>query len=639
MTTETSDAALLQRIWTCPTGDDRDQAQRAAFADLVERHHGAVCATTFAVTGDRTLSEDLAQDAFLTAWRELPALRDPGRFRAWVCGIARHLGVDARRRSARRQRRETPLPTRELPDAADLEQELDARQSAEIVWEALQRLSPRYREVLVLYYRQGRSTAEVASALDLSVSAVEQRLSRGRKQLQRSVERLVVRSLEDERPSRGFVAAVVTAISGPVGGGDAPTPAPANLETTKGTGTTMTTILLGTGLVAAAAVLAITAWTEPPLPAAAPNVPGADAAHAGGLDAAQREHVDLQARRADQAAADASEPPAPALPLRLTKVSDADYAMNVEGGASRATLPPGSEPAIPEVVRMLRGVVIDAGGDPLPNAVVIGNHRLGLRMGSLRGSAGAVTDAEGRFALEVRTDASFTVLAAHAAGWTAPAAIAGGDEDDRLTLQVAPRGRVRGTVRREGEPVEATVELVHIDGDVHFAASVQADAQGAFVSPPLPVGAYDVIAHPGHGAPPGRTAVNVAAGVEVKPEVDVPAGAQIEVFADLSDMTERFALVRLFKGHHAVATPEAFAAMAADPDLKTGQGLFRMKFDASDPLVFEGASAGEFTACVITYPDTNTEANRFACATGTLEGDASYATVTVGTLRPAETKP
>ena len=200
--TEASDAALLRR--------SRD-GEHAAFGTLVERHQGAVCAISFALTGDRALSEDVAQDAFLAAWRGLDELREPGRFRAWVCGIARNLGLNAvRSKMRRRERADAKLP--EPADACDLDEALDARESAELVWSSLEKIPPRYREALVLYYREGQSAQEVAEALGISVSAAEQRLSRGRKHLAQRVERLVAGSLERDRPKRGFAAGVVAAL-------------------------------------------------------------------------------------------------------------------------------------------------------------------------------------------------------------------------------------------------------------------------------------------------------------------------------------------------------------------------------------------------------------------------------------------
>jgi len=64
------------------------RGEREAFGALIERYQGVVCAVSYSRTGDRALSEDVAQDTFLAAWRQLDQLREAGRLRARLCGIA-----------------------------------------------------------------------------------------------------------------------------------------------------------------------------------------------------------------------------------------------------------------------------------------------------------------------------------------------------------------------------------------------------------------------------------------------------------------------------------------------------------------------------------------------------------------------
>jgi zinc protease len=75
--------------------------ERQRFARFVAEHAGVVFASAYAATGDRALSEEIAQEAFLIAWRKLPRLAAPPAMPAWVCGIARHLARNARRRRRR----------------------------------------------------------------------------------------------------------------------------------------------------------------------------------------------------------------------------------------------------------------------------------------------------------------------------------------------------------------------------------------------------------------------------------------------------------------------------------------------------------------------------------------------------------
>src|SRR5262245_53492858 len=73
-----------------------------AFGQLVERHQRLVFGVALARCHDPALAEDLAQEAFVAAWRDLDRLRDGERVGSWVAGIARNLASSAARTSARR---------------------------------------------------------------------------------------------------------------------------------------------------------------------------------------------------------------------------------------------------------------------------------------------------------------------------------------------------------------------------------------------------------------------------------------------------------------------------------------------------------------------------------------------------------
>ena len=68
-----------------------------AFGRIVARYQGLICALAYNATGSLAQSEDLAQEAFVIAWKQLPALREPEKLRSWLCGIVRNLGRRARR--------------------------------------------------------------------------------------------------------------------------------------------------------------------------------------------------------------------------------------------------------------------------------------------------------------------------------------------------------------------------------------------------------------------------------------------------------------------------------------------------------------------------------------------------------------
>jgi RNA polymerase sigma factor (sigma-70 family) len=189
-------------ITACKAGDT------AAFGMVVERYQRAVVAVAYAAVRDRVLAEDVAQDAFVTAWTKLASLRDAERLPAWLCGIARNV-ARARRRVRGREVGETDAAGETTPYTS-----LDDAQREAAVAAALARVPLPYREPLVLVYCEAQSAKDVARALGTSDAAVHQRLSRGRALLARDAE-LVEHA--GSRSRRDLAAAVLAAIALGVG--------------------------------------------------------------------------------------------------------------------------------------------------------------------------------------------------------------------------------------------------------------------------------------------------------------------------------------------------------------------------------------------------------------------------------------
>ncbi len=191
------------------------QGSAPAFEVLVRRHQSLVCAVAYCACGNLSLSEDLAQETFWTAWRQRTALEQPDRLKAWLCGIARNLAKNARRKASRPVDSagsldvQTDLSTDE-PGPAE---EAVSREEESLVWRALERIPEAYREPLILFYREDRSVAEVAEALVLSEEAVKQRLSRGRGMLREQVAELVEGGLRRSRPGRPFTLSVMAGLA------------------------------------------------------------------------------------------------------------------------------------------------------------------------------------------------------------------------------------------------------------------------------------------------------------------------------------------------------------------------------------------------------------------------------------------
>ncbi|MGD0060915.1 MAG: sigma-70 family RNA polymerase sigma factor [Verrucomicrobiia bacterium] len=212
MTTQTmpaavnSDEKLVE--WSL-TGD------RNAFRQIVERYQSLVCSITYNATGSLTLSEDLAQDTFVAAWKQLSELREPAHLRAWLCGIARFLVGKELRRQGREpvhaaeslEAIHDPLSPEPSPSSQAVTREEEA-----ILWRALERIPDAYRQPLILFYREHQSVERVAVELDLSEDAVKQRLSRGRKLLHEEVIAFVEGTLTRTAPGQEFSGAVLAAL-------------------------------------------------------------------------------------------------------------------------------------------------------------------------------------------------------------------------------------------------------------------------------------------------------------------------------------------------------------------------------------------------------------------------------------------
>jgi RNA polymerase sigma factor (sigma-70 family) len=209
MMTETEagdDAELVDR---CLGGD------REAFGRVVERYQGLICAIAYSACGDAGRSEDMAQETFLAAWRNLESLKDRSRVKQWLCGIARHVIQESCRRATRDpMAASTPL----AQNVADGEESFQpseqtiSKEEQAILWHVLGGLPELYREPLVLFYRQSQSVAEVAQTLELSADAVKQRLSRGRVMLGERVAKFVETALHNTGPTKAFTLGVLAAL-------------------------------------------------------------------------------------------------------------------------------------------------------------------------------------------------------------------------------------------------------------------------------------------------------------------------------------------------------------------------------------------------------------------------------------------
>ncbi len=150
----------------------------AAFSRLIERHQAAVRGFLRRMLGGGWAeADDVAQDAFLAAWRGLRSLREPAGVRAWLCGIAWRKAQDRIRSSRRSAARDTIwLETVETPAGISPEDRMS-------VTAAMAELPRDVRACVALCLADGWSHGEASMALGLPLGTVKSHVARGRARL------------------------------------------------------------------------------------------------------------------------------------------------------------------------------------------------------------------------------------------------------------------------------------------------------------------------------------------------------------------------------------------------------------------------------------------------------------------------
>lgn len=161
-----------------------------AFSLLCERHRSLALGVARRMLGPVAMAEETVQEALLHAYLCLDRLREPERFAAWLCGIVLNL--------CRSHLRRNPTPALSLealagglaldalpfasPDPGP-EEIAEFHEQHRLVLAAVQSLSPKNRDAVLLFYYEQLSVAEVGALLGISVAAVKGRLHKSRRQL------------------------------------------------------------------------------------------------------------------------------------------------------------------------------------------------------------------------------------------------------------------------------------------------------------------------------------------------------------------------------------------------------------------------------------------------------------------------
>jgi RNA polymerase sigma-70 factor (ECF subfamily) len=160
---------------------------QSAFEQIVRRYQRPILSLVARMTGDRALAEELAQDTFVKAFRNLAAFDTSRRLSSWLFRIAHNTAIDALRRPPQpaSPAHASKLEAAESADtaAAPALDPVERAALAQALDMALGRLRPHYRAAIALRYEEGLSFEEVGHVLGVPEATARSHVHRARKEL------------------------------------------------------------------------------------------------------------------------------------------------------------------------------------------------------------------------------------------------------------------------------------------------------------------------------------------------------------------------------------------------------------------------------------------------------------------------
>lgn len=166
--TGTAEDTLARAIPLAASGD------QAAFARIVQAHHGDMTRVCYVICGDLDLADEAVQSAWPIVWKKLGTLKDPARLRPWLVSVA----ANEARQLIRHRRRRTVVELSVSPGSDHAYADPAGRTADLDLANALAKLAPDDRALLALRYVAGFDSTELARATGRSASGTRARLAR-----------------------------------------------------------------------------------------------------------------------------------------------------------------------------------------------------------------------------------------------------------------------------------------------------------------------------------------------------------------------------------------------------------------------------------------------------------------------------
>ncbi len=185
---ETSDEVLISRF---------QQGDNYAFDLLVKRYKDPLINFIYRFLGSQTDAEDVLQETFLRLYKNKHYYKEIAKFSTWIYTIAGNLAKTELRKRRRRtffsinqyggEEKDYDIPD----DSNNPEQETNTQITDDIIQEAIERLSPKFKEVIILRDIQGFSYDEISEMIKVPLGTVKSRVNRARLKLQADLQHLM----------------------------------------------------------------------------------------------------------------------------------------------------------------------------------------------------------------------------------------------------------------------------------------------------------------------------------------------------------------------------------------------------------------------------------------------------------------
>ena len=165
---------------------------KSAFEELVKRHQDLVFSLSFKLTGNRELANDVAQEAFIRAWKAIDKFRGDSTFGTWIYRITVNTAWTLRKKA----KKHYSLNTEDTQEPVVIDEKKDPELVAInsdlslVLRKALNQIPLEQRIIVELKNIEGRSHKEIADYLDISVTAAKVRLHRAHQKLRNILEEI-----------------------------------------------------------------------------------------------------------------------------------------------------------------------------------------------------------------------------------------------------------------------------------------------------------------------------------------------------------------------------------------------------------------------------------------------------------------